>query len=181
MNYHGRITNRSRYWHEVLRRIPEDRPVFGAEIGVWQGNLSRRLLAARPLLKIYMIDPWKLAATGKASHGQAACDAACDQSATVAAEYEGRARLLRLPSLEAVETLDVESLDFFFLDAIHTFEAINADIEAWLPKLKPGGWYGGRDFVDRWHGVERETYRKDATAGVDRTWFVNSTEKTHAP
>ncbi len=176
IDYNGRITNRSRYWDEVLRRIPADRPIVGVEIGVWQGDLSSKLLAARPLLTLWLVDPWKLTKTGKASHSLAACAAAYDQACQVSRDNGGRGRLLRLSSQEAVTEFPEESLDLFFLDAIHTFEEINADIQAWLPKLKLGGWYGGRDFADRFAGVERETYRKNATVGVDRTWFIESTE-----
>ncbi len=174
MNYNGRITNRSCYWHEVLKRIPEDRPIVGVEVGVWEGNLSGKLLAARPLLTLWMIDPWQLTKTGWASRSQAACDVAYRRACEVSKRYRGRGRILRGPSQEVVTEFADESLDFFYLDAIHTFEEINRDIEAWLPKLKPGGWYGGRDFVDRWYGVERETYRINAAAGVDRTWFIES-------
>jgi hypothetical protein len=40
-----------------------------------------------------------------------------------------------------------QSIDFVFIDAAHTEDAVRADITAWLPKVKPGGTIAGHD----WH------------------------------
>lgn len=37
------------------------------------------------------------------------------------------------------------SVDFVFIDADHRREAVERDIRAWLPKMKPGGHIGGHD------------------------------------
>jgi len=47
--------------------------------------------------------------------------------------------------LQAAEHTDHE-YDFVFLDADHSYEGCKADIEAWSPKVKPGGWLGGHDY-----------------------------------
>ena len=48
------------------------------------------------------------------------------------------------------------SLDFVYIDAEHTFEAVSADIRLWLPKIKPGGAIGGHDYDSAKHpGVRR--------------------------
>ena len=41
-------------------------------------------------------------------------------------------------SLEVAEDLSVV-LDFLFIDADHSDEAVDADARAWLPKVRPGG------------------------------------------
>jgi hypothetical protein len=46
------------------------------------------------------------------------------------------------------------SLDWVHLDARHDYEGVRADVEAWLPKLKPGGWLSGDDYDEvKWPEV----------------------------
>ena len=46
------------------------------------------------------------------------------------------------------------SLAWVHLDARHDFDSVAADIDAWAPKVKPGGWLSGDDYDDRlWPGV----------------------------
>lgn len=46
------------------------------------------------------------------------------------------------------------SIDWVHLDANHSYEAVRSDIQAWLPKVKKGGWISGDDFdPEQWPGV----------------------------
>jgi hypothetical protein len=48
------------------------------------------------------------------------------------------------------------SIDWVHLDARHEYEPVKADIRAWLPKVKVGGWLSGDDFDEvKWDGVVR--------------------------
>lgn len=44
------------------------------------------------------------------------------------------------------------------LDGDHSYEAVCADIDAWLPKMKPGGYITGDDFL--WPGVKKAVFEK---------------------
>jgi hypothetical protein len=57
-------------------------------------------------------------------------------------------------SLEAVQDIPDAAYDYVFLDAAHDYESIRADIDAWWPKIKPGGWLAGHDYTDA-EGVRR--------------------------
>ena len=46
-----------------------------------------------------------------------------------------------------------DSLDVVFLAASHTYEDVKADIQAWKPKVKQGGYLGGHDFQTEFPGV----------------------------
>lgn len=49
-------------------------------------------------------------------------------------------------SLRIAERYAVKSLDFVFIDGNHGEESVAADVEAWLPKMKPGGIIAGHDW-----------------------------------
>jgi len=58
-------------------------------------------------------------------------------------------QLLRGPSARMAECICREELDFVYIDADHTYEAVKADIAAWWPKVRVGGTIGGHDYVKR--------------------------------
>lgn len=60
---------------------------------------------------------------------------------------------VRCASVEAAKRYEDRSLDFVFLDADHRYESVKADILAWRPKVKPGGYIGGHDFQTLFLGV----------------------------
>jgi len=45
-------------------------------------------------------------------------------------------------------TLSPRIFDYAFLDAAHDYDSIRADIAAWWPKIKPGGWLAGHDYTN---------------------------------
>ncbi|HAB16156.1 MAG TPA: class I SAM-dependent methyltransferase [Verrucomicrobiota bacterium] len=66
------------------------------------------------------------------------------------------------------------NLDFVFIDGDHRYAAVRADIEAWLPKVKPGGWIGGHDYdrpdVER---AARECFDRPQVLSIPpRSWLV---------
>jgi cephalosporin hydroxylase len=46
------------------------------------------------------------------------------------------------------------TLDWVHLDARHDYDSVRADIAAWLPKVKSGGWLTGDDYdLEKWPEV----------------------------
>lgn len=63
------------------------------------------------------------------------------------------------------------SIDWVHLDARHDREHLTADIRAWLPKVKKGGWLSGDDYNDvKWPDVVRTI--KDVLPGA-QAWSVD--------
>lgn len=60
---------------------------------------------------------------------------------------------VRLPSQEAHNLYDEESLDFVFIDAAHDMINVLKDICGWLPKVKKGGIIAGHDYGGAHIGV----------------------------
>lgn len=55
-------------------------------------------------------------------------------------------KLLRLPSDQAVDKIDDNSIDLIFVDGNHEKEQVKRDIENYRPKLKIGGIFLGHDY-----------------------------------
>ena len=58
-------------------------------------------------------------------------------------------------SWEAASHYKDGSLDAVFIDADHSYESVRKDIDAWLPKVKIGGYIAGHDFTPVYEGVIR--------------------------
>lgn len=46
----------------------------------------------------------------------------------------------------AAKTFNPNSLQLVYIDADHTYKGVKADIDSWLPKIKPGKFLAGHDF-----------------------------------
>lgn len=52
-------------------------------------------------------------------------------------------------SVSAARLFSDASLDWVHLDARHDYDSVKADIEAWRPKVKAGGWLSGDDYDEQ--------------------------------
>lgn len=178
-----------RRWDEVLDRLPEKKAVSGVEVGVWQAKMSVVLLRERPRLKLYLVDRWMKPHPGDTFHGTDQMSALkqedFDTSYQIAklrlSEFGDRAIILKGESLAMAQAVENKSLDFAFIDADHSYEGVKSDIEAWLPKVKKGGFISGHDYYLKPKpqkpnvGVRRavdEKFGKAVQLGANNTWFV---------
>lgn len=57
-------------------------------------------------------------------------------------------------SISASRLFGDATLDWVHLDARHDYASVKADIEAWLPKVRKGGWLSGDDYDEqKWPDV----------------------------
>ena len=175
-------------WDALLDHIPTDRPIRGAEVGVWEGRLSQQLLAARPLLTMHLIDRWRHPEPGDSYASSGAITATLPQSrydeayqATqdrmLAYVITGRVSIRKGDSVMAGESYGEGFFDFVFLDADHSYDGVYDDIEAWYPTVKPYGWicghdYGRPDQGDVKSAVDETFAERNIETGDAWTWFV---------
>lgn len=60
--------------------------------------------------------------------------------------YGDAITLIIADSLNASRLFGDASVEWVHLDARHDYASVKADIHAWLPKVKPGGWLSGDDY-----------------------------------
>jgi predicted O-methyltransferase YrrM len=50
---------------------------------------------------------------------------------------------------------DIETIDFVYIDGLHTYDQVKKDISNYMPKIKKDGYIGGHDYHPVWLGVMR--------------------------
>lgn len=179
----GRVSAAEQRARAVLDRLP-DGPVVGAEVGVFDGRMSRHLLT-RPDLTLYMVDRWDAPTDSYAASGdpRATEDMEAAMHAAVMGTFDHASRRYIVQADSAFAARKVRDcelrLDFAFIDADHSAKGVADDIEAWLPALKAGGLLCGHDYGHPdYPGVKGmvDYYAHhcswDLDLGADRTWFV---------
>lgn len=63
--------------------------------------------------------------------------------------------LINSESIAASKKFKQNHFDIVYIDASHEYENVLADIKAWFPKVKKGGFICGDDFSGDWPGVVR--------------------------
>ena len=116
-----------------------------AEVGVWAGGFSARMVQLRKPRELHLIDPWQFVPSlpermygGSEASSQGDMDALM---ASVVDRFAGNTsvKIHRRTSIEAARHFEDCYFDWIYLDGDHSHEAVLADLNVWLPKVKLGG------------------------------------------
>lgn len=126
---------------KVYRRACENARLL-VEVGVHLGR-SLSYLNDLPDLKVIAVDNW----------GGADGDDRLRQFQRHMAHLEmiDRIQVMRCDSIEASTRVMDGTADVVFIDAEHSMKAVSADLEAWWPKVRPGGVMMGHDYNEPVH------------------------------
>lgn len=148
-----------------------------AEVGIWRGELSRKIIEKCSPYYLLLVDPLCVennkigtyqCTMGEAIKNQEELDKIAQSI------YKLNAHFIRKTSIEAALEVPDSSLDFVFIDAIHLYEYIVEDIKTWLPKIKSGGVLAGDDYNTDKHGEHVRRAIKDtigSVSSIDRVWY----------
>ena len=126
------------------------------EIGSFAGESAEEFLKHSKIAHLHSIDPWV--------GGYDKTDPASENYPLVLIEREfdermkpfaGRVTKHRMTSVEAIHLFPDHSLDFVYIDALHTYEGAKTDINMWRRKVKAGGLVGGMTTCQISRGVIR--------------------------
>jgi len=154
------------------------------EIGTHRGLFAYQFMKRWRGKKLYCVDPYLsgYCAGDPASHG----DREADKQAAInrLADFQDRVEFINLTSVEAATQFDDCSLDFAYIDAMHTYEAVLEDLTIWWPKVRAGGILSGHDIVKThkakgrkgWAGEVRPAVEKFAGERNLTVWIVHETK-----
>lgn len=140
------------------------------EVGAWKGKstafMAVEIANSGKPIRFYAVDTW-LGSDEPAHHA--------DPDVREGKLYERFVRNilpaaqyvtpLRMTSVEAAAQFQDGTVDFIMLDGDHTHEGVKADLDAWLPKMKPGATLTGDDW--NWNGVHTAATERFGMARIE--------------
>lgn len=149
------------WYKEAVQAAPPNKPSIFVELGTWKGKsaayMAVEIANSRKPIRFYTVDTFQ-GSDEPAHHAdpviqQGRLEEVARKNLAPVAKY---VTVVKRDSAEFASEFGDESVDFVFIDAGHTYELVTADIDAWWPKLKPGGIMAGDDFT--WDGVHKAVY-----------------------
>lgn len=139
--------NRNLPWYPKWGRREELVDLFaelgfkqGVEVGTRKGDFAKCLITRIPNLHLTCVDPW-MAYDGSTQERM-------DGYYKLALEnLKGlKITIIRKPSLEVVDKVKDEILDFVYIDGDHSFDMAVRDIIHWSKKVRKGGIIAAHDY-----------------------------------
>ena len=147
-----------------------------AELGCFAGEGTAQFLACPRVARLVCVDMWRGGYDPADWASVADMVAARESWNRARGEPSGRCYAFTLPIVKAALYYDPSIFDLVYLDADHRYESVKADIMAWRPLVKPGGWFCGHDYGEPAHpGVRRavdEIFGRPHRTFPDSSWAV---------
>lgn len=147
----------------ILRRTEGKECIRVAEIGVYKGRMTAMwnvmlynwtLLHAPMRYEYDAIDHFE----GSAEHAKdvdyyGLTLQNLEPLMAVLPTTSNKLEVIKNESLRQCATYPDDFFDIVYIDASHEYESVLADIRAWYPKVKAGGYICGDDYTPGWPGV----------------------------
>lgn len=153
-------SNRDHLVKFMIEKFQSSSCVF-AEIGVWTGTFSSRVLREVNIKEAHLIDPWVYSKTlsvyslpdkpycidvdFEKVHNQEHLDKIYKAVLSLFS-IDGRVRVYRQTSAEAVVNFNNQYFDWIYIDGDHSQEVVEQDLTSWFTKLKKNGFISGDDY-----------------------------------
>ena len=130
-----------------------------AEIGVWEGVFAKTILDnCSTISDYYLVDPWrKMNDWNKPFNFKENMEMVYEKAMNNLESHQSKTKVLRGKTIEVIDQIPNNSLDFAYVDGDHTLRGIAIDLMTILPKMKTGSFIGLDDFVNPLqHGFDYE-------------------------
>lgn len=136
----------------------------GVEVGVARGQNAKEIMCQWESGVLNLVDPYVRWPDGEYidTANKANFQRALQVCKKALEPWAGRCVHIFEPSQQAVSRFADKSLDFVYLDGNHHEPQISQDLEAWYPKVRSGGIFGGHDF----YSLDTPEYRCEVELAV---------------
>lgn len=151
-------------FHGVYSTMVDECPNGGilVEVGCWLGRsviyLAEKVRQSGKDITVFAVDTWH----GSDQHSDADKQLMNRHHGAVWHEFLANVKAcgvrdiivpMCLPSVESARYFYPHEAFMVYIDALHTYEAVRADIAAWRSKVVPGGYLAGHDYG--WNGPDK--------------------------
>ncbi|MGF1482303.1 MAG: class I SAM-dependent methyltransferase [Cyanophyceae cyanobacterium] len=136
---------------KLLRKLPKK--AIGAEIGVWKGGFSSKIIEITVPKELHLIDPWLFQSEfsermygGKVAKKQEDMD---EIYQAVRDQFKDNTRVVIHRGFSEAVLAEFEDnyLDWVYIDGNHYYEYVCKDLELSFFKVKSGGIIAGDDYT----------------------------------
>lgn len=184
-NIQGWMGDKELLWlYETAGKIPPGEIIV--EIGAWRGRSSAAIYTGlQEGVTAVSIDTWE-GSPDEPAHAIAATEDIHDNYLTNMKELgidvrgsvetlapridDGGIYYLKGSSLDVVSAFPDESILWLFEDGWHSHCGEN--IDAWMPKIKPGGIYSGHDYFAFYRDIQQEIHKRFHIHSVEATIWM---------
>lgn len=165
---------------------------IGVEVGVLSGGNAAQIMSQWSGQLLHLVDPWEKIDPTIYKEAQGWSPEVCyEECQKLAARYPMRIKLHKMLSMDAALMFPNGSLDWVYIDANHSYDAVINDLMFWWPGIKAGGLLGLHDYrndtswpqhcevkraVDDWRGnnpVHHTNVRTETDPGwCGSVWFI---------
>lgn len=142
-----------KYRSDLYKLLPEESVI--AEIGCAEGLFSCDILRWENCKTLYCVDNWGYI-PNQSGDGNNPDDWHFKNYSNAMMRMNfaiEKVKVLRGISWEMASNVEDESLDLLYIDCCHTYECVNKDLNAWMPKVKPNAIVAGHDYLNKNYGV----------------------------
>lgn len=165
---------------EVVRQVEKNNysgDLIGIEIGCSSGVSSEYILDQIPNCTLHSVDPYEnYTDWNKDVLDDKVNESNYRRALQRTSRFEDRFVLHKAYSDDEVHYFDDNSIDFIFIDGMHTYQQVLSDCENYYPKVKDGGLFCGHDYrtiTEVKKAVDEFSSRVGATVelGANDTWY----------
>lgn len=145
-------------YSSFVKMAPADTESVFVELGAWKGKssayLATEIANSNKPIKFHVVDAWDgrghTNSDGTAEYWSYELDIKAGLFETFTNNLKPVAQFytpVRMDTVQAAAQFEDGSVDMVWIDTTQDYSMVMAEIKAWLPKVKSGGWIGGHDYT----------------------------------